>query len=163
LCHTVGTLFRYHSFAMSTETKRCAMCERELPAAQFNKRSNGRCYAYCKACQSIYSRNHYVKDPAPYKRRRLETNRRYRTRNRSYVFEYLQSHPCVDCGEPDPVVLEFDHVDPKAKLNGISDLTRCGYSLERLKSEILRCEVRCIHCHRRRTAKQFGWRLMPNE
>jgi hypothetical protein len=28
-----------------------------------------------------------------------------------------------------------------------------------LKREIGRCEVRCIHCHRRRTAKQFAWNM----
>jgi hypothetical protein len=27
----------------------------------------------------------------------------------------------------------------------------------RLKREIGRCVVRCANCHRRRTARQFGW------
>jgi hypothetical protein len=145
---------------MSEETKPCAMCERELPAEKFNKRSNGHCYAYCKACQSIYSRNHYIKDPEPYKKRRLESNRRYMQRNRSFAVEYLRAHPCVDCGESDPVVLEFDHTQPEQKEQSVSDLIRCGYSLERVKREIERCEVRCIHCHRRRTAQQFGWSFL---
>jgi hypothetical protein len=86
------------------------MCECEFPTERFNKRPNGRCVAYCKACQSVYSRNHYVKDPEPYKKRRYESNRRYVIRNRSYAIEYLRLHPCVDCGESDPLVLEFDHV-----------------------------------------------------
>jgi hypothetical protein len=159
MCHTGGTAFRYHGFAMSNETKRCPKCERELPTDQFNKRANGRCYAYCKACQSLYLRDHYLKNTALYYSRRLESNRRYRNRNRTFVLEYLGTHPCVDCGESDPIVLEFDHIDPKNKQHDISDLTRCGYSLDRLKREIERCEVRCIHCHRRRTAKQFSWKV----
>jgi hypothetical protein len=142
---------------MSNETKRCPKCELELPWERFNKRSNGRCYAYCKACQSVYSRNHYVKDTSPYKRRSYEQNRRYMNRNRSFAVEYLRSHPCVDCGEGDPIVLEFDHVEPEHKERAVSDLIRCGYSLDRVKREISRCDVRCIHCHRRRTAKQFAW------
>jgi hypothetical protein len=144
---------------MSNENKRCAKCERDLPADQFNKRANGRCYAYCKACQSLYLRNHYLKNTVQYNMRRLESSRRYRTRNRSYVIEYLRTHPCVDCGETDAIVLDFDHVNPQNKERAISILARSGYSLDRLKREIGRCEVRCIHCHRRRTAKQFAWNM----
>ena len=144
---------------MSNETKRCPKCERELPVSQFNKRSNGRCNAYCRACQSLYLRDHYLKNSAIYNARRLESNRRYRVRNRTLVIEHLRSHPCVDCGESDPMILEFDHIDPMRKEHAISDLTRCGYSLEKLKLEMSRCEVRCIHCHRRRTAKQFSWNV----
>jgi hypothetical protein len=31
------------------------------------------------------------------------------------------------------------------------------YSLDRLKKEIAKCEVRCGNCHIRRTRKQMGW------
>jgi hypothetical protein len=127
---------------MSDETKRCPKCERELPTEQFNKRSSGRCYAYCKACQSVYARNHYVKDAATYKRRSFESNRRYRIRNRDYIVEYLRSHPCVDCGENDPVVLDFDHIGRKDF--DVSDLVRCSFGLDRVKSETVNHACRYI-------------------
>ena len=55
-----------------------------------------------------------------------------RRRNFLFLLDYLSAAPCVDCGERDPVVLDFDHVGP----------------------EIARCEVRCANCHRRRTIVQ---------
>lgn len=81
--------------------------------------------------------------------------RRYRERNRAFVTEYFHSHPCVDCGESDPDVLEFDHI--AGKVMEVSRLLASA-SLDRLMEEIERCEVRCANCHTRRTAGQFGWR-----
>lgn len=79
---------------------------------------------------------------------------RYRDRYRAFVFDYLQRHPCVDCGEPDPDVLEFDHV--RGKNRPVSRMTAAPLGL--LIREIELCEVRCVNCHMRRTANQFGWR-----
>lgn len=76
---------------------------------------------------------------------------------RKGVFDYLRTHPCVDCGETDIAVLEFDHRDQKAKEVRVSALVAQGYSTRTVMREIAKCDVRCANCHRRRTAKQLGW------
>lgn len=73
-------------------------------------------------------------------------------RNRQYVLEYLGSHPCIDCGNCDVRVLEFDHVKGK-KDRGISNIVLGGLSLDRLKREIEKCDVRCANCHRIKTCE----------
>ena len=80
---------------------------------------------------------------------------RYRERNRHLIRGYLLSHPCVDCGEHDPDVLEFDHLGEKAQ--AVSPL-KMSASPGLILTEIQKCEVRCVNCHMRRTAAQFGWR-----
>ena len=62
---------------------------------------------------------------------------------------YLLDHPCVDCGEGDPIVLEFDHRDPKNKLFALGAAVGLGYSLVRVIDEIEKCDVRCANCHRK--------------
>jgi hypothetical protein len=69
-------------------------------------------------------------------------------------WEYLLSHPCVDCGESDPLVLEFDH--RSGKRAAISDLMRNHASWQVISAEIAKCDVRCANCHKRRTAQIFG-------
>jgi hypothetical protein len=76
-------------------------------------------------------------------------------RNRDYVLLYLRLHPCVDCEESDPVVLEFDHVSG-TKLGHVTKLMYQKKKLEVLAAEIAKCQVRCANCHRRKTAFQFG-------
>ena len=69
-------------------------------------------------------------------------------RNMRHVFAVLRSSGCVDCGEQDLVVLEFDHVGPKRR--NVVQLAYRGCSLRRLDEEIRMCEIRCANCHRRR-------------
>lgn len=75
-----------------------------------------------------------------------------RARNQAVVFEYLSSHPCVDCKERDPIVLEFDHIRGH-KQDDIASIVAVGGSIERLQLEIDKCEVVCSNCHRSRTAE----------
>ena len=142
---------------MMQESKRCSKCAMELPLAQFDRQQNGRWGSYCKSCLSLYCRHHYVKNAAAHNARRAVARRRYRIRNQAYVLSYLLSHPCIDCGEADPIVLEFDHVDRGSKQFEVSNLSARGRSLADLEREIKRCVVRCARCHRRRTARQFAW------
>jgi hypothetical protein len=141
---------------MNDETKRCPKCEIELSIDLFNRRNGGRkISSYCKACQSNYSRSHYISNTPYYSAKRLKSQREIYRRNMAYVLDFLRINPCVECGERDPVVLDFDHVLPKN--DNISNLARQGASIGRLRAEMDRCVVRCAKCHRRRTAVQFNW------
>ena len=90
------------------------------------------------------------------KEKMYEWQRRHRRRNKERLLEYLLVHPCVDCGEPDPIVLEFDHVTGEKRFqigDAVSGSTR-SWSL--IFSEIEKCEVRCANCHKRKTCRQLG-------
>ena len=69
----------------------------------------------------------------------------------------MLQNPCVDCGNTDPRVLEFDHIGVKAM--DISRAIRNCWSEENLLKEITQCEVVCANCHRIRTADRAEtWR-----
>lgn len=70
---------------------------------------------------------------------------------------YLTTHPCVECGEADFRVLDFDHRKPEEKAFTISQGLGGSYGLHRIMEEMEKCDVRCANCHRKRTAKQENW------
>lgn len=105
-----------------------------------------------KQKQAKYAKKHYEVNKEKMIQKAKDNNKRSRDRNRQYVLEYLENHPCVDCGEKDPIVLEFDHV--RDKLFDVSDIKRSAYSLKTIEEEIKKCEVRCANCHRRITHKR---------
>lgn len=75
----------------------------------------------------------------------------------SLLLSFLREHPCVDCGEPDPVVLEFDHLSNKSFT--IADGLK-SRSWAAVAAEIQKCEVVCVNCHRRRTAARGGFKRL---
>jgi hypothetical protein len=72
-------------------------------------------------------------------------------RNLRFVHKLLAEGRCVDCGESDMLVLEFDHVGVKR-----GQISRMAWntSLETLEREVACCELRCCNCHRRVTAQR---------
>jgi 5-methylcytosine-specific restriction endonuclease McrA len=77
----------------------------------------------------------------------------HRVRIQDWMCEYLETHPCVDCGETDIVVLEFDHVTDD-KVADINRMMHNTYSIKNIEAEIAKCEVVCANCHNRRTNRR---------
>lgn len=103
------------------------------------------------------SRRHYEK----HRGRVIESAKKYsklaRERVRAHINTHLRANPCVDCGEANIVVLEFDHVGVAgSKEFNISDAVRDGIGMKRIKDEIAKCEVRCANCHRKKTYQRSG-------
>ena len=68
-------------------------------------------------------------------------------RNREYVDDYLKKHPCIDCGNDNIIMLEFDHVRG-IKEHNIATMVENRSSIATIQAEIDKCEVRCANCHR---------------
>lgn len=86
---------------------------------------------------------------------RVKRNRaRYAAVVRDWLDEYLSTHPCVDCGNDEVEVLEFDHVRGE-KLFNVSEYYRKALKLARVMAEVGKCEVRWANCHRKVTRKRL--------
>ncbi len=139
--------------------KRCTKCgkEKSLNEFSFKIKTLGLRQYQCIKCSRILIRDHYNRNRGYYLEKAKKRNTKIRTEARAFIKEYLLKHPCVDCGESDIIVLEFDHRNSKLKLTEISQLIRAMSSLDAIKKEINKCDVRCANCHRRKTARDFGW------
>lgn len=108
---------------------------------------------WCRDCFREYDHWYYRNKPG----RRASVRQQaaaLRLANARKLWDYLEVHACVDCGEGDPIVLQFDHVRGQKK-KAVTRLLSYGWST--IEREIAKCEVRCAHCHIRRTAKLGGW------
>ena len=94
----------------------------------------------------------------PYKNKKdlYAAQKRHRLRVREKLLEFLLTKECIDCGEKDPIVLEFDHRNSKEKFKIIAKMLSGHYSWQSVLEEINKCDIRCANCHRRKTYTQFG-------
>lgn len=132
---------------------KCSSCKKEKDAGDFYKsssRSRG-VSSYCKECNKLWVRKRYLANKTYYD----DKNKIALQRNRIFVFNYLKNHPCVVCGESDPIVLDFDHL--RDKITNISNMVGALWCVQKIKEEIDKCQVLCANCHRRKTSKQLGF------
>ncbi len=141
--------------------KKCPSCNLVLDESKFNWRiKNVRLASYCKECSRRYIRDHYQRNLKYYLNKAKKRNKEVKKQAFQYIGDFLRSHPCVDCGEKDIVVLEFDHKDRNDKSYDINRIIKTGLTFRKLKEEILKCEVRCANCHRRKTHRENNsWKI----
>lgn len=108
------------------------------------------------AKQKAAQRRHYLANKERVKARAREHSDNMRKRVRRWLLAYLKSHPCMDCGETNPIVLEFDHRDRADKDFNIGEATSRRMSLGRVRAEVVKCDVRCANCHRIKTYHESG-------
>lgn len=150
-----------HSWLHVTDNccmKQCGKCGEVKSFSEFYRSNSKKCGygSYCKPCQHEHYKMRYNYRTKVLRQKWHPFKADYIRRNQRYVVEYLLRHPCVDRGEKDLDVLEFDHVrDVKAA--GICQMVNRPASLDALIAEIAKCDVRCGNCHRRRTRIQMHW------
>ena len=147
---------------MDPAQKRCSTCQLMRPLTDFNKRATAPdgLQWRCRSC----SRDWYLAHQEEHKANVRERNTRVRREYAARLVDYFLDHPCVDCGDDDVRVLEFDHEDPSQKTGDVTTMANCAASWSRIEAEIAKCSVRCANCHRRRTALMFGyWRHTVHE
>lgn len=107
-----------------------------------------------KESQSLSAKKHYQANKSKMIHKAKIFTEKARIRNKEFINNYLLNNPCVDCGEKDIIVLEFDHVRG-IKINNVSTgASQLAWSIKKLQKEIDKCEIRCANCHKRITHKR---------
>lgn len=133
----------------------CRTCKTWKPKEEFSYRDveRGLLQYDCRQCAQQHRRNSYTNHRETPRLSNDEWTRRAVEAAKEYVYEYLATHPCVDCGNNNVLTLTFDHVRG-TKRGTLADMVGRGRSLETIKEEIGKCEVVCFNCHMRREHKR---------
>lgn len=137
-------------------SRRCGRCHECKPSLEFawRRKARGQRDSYCRDCRAAYKQEHYSKNRQRYVDNAAAWRRRTLDERWEYLRAYLAEHPCVDCGETDLLVLEFDHLRDKEFVISVGITHKPWPAVLR---EIEKCEVLCANCHRRRSAARHGY------
>ena len=113
------------------ETKICTKCGKELSLDQFNWRdkSKGTRRSECKTCHNNYMKQKY--------------------KEKQVVVQELKAQcSCAKCGDKRGYVLDYHHINPNEKEEGVARMVSNNYTLNKVYNEIEKCVVLCANCHR---------------
>src|SRR5690349_14851654 len=148
-------------------TFHCPGCDQEKDASEFaaKNKAKGTRQRWCRACQAVANKKHYLNNKQIYITRAITRSQQIIEEHRKKIYAYLSKHPCIDCGNTDIRVLEFDHVYG-TKAGNITHMLHRAFPWPLIEEEIAKCEVRCANCHRIKTMERGNqWRFdfAPNE
>jgi len=112
---------------------------RNARSRDWYRRNREHCLARSKAWHAA--------NPDPERTARHTQTRIWQKAARLLLVKQDMGGMCVDCGNDDPLVLDFDHRLPKQKTIIV---TKCS-TLASMRHEASKCDLRCANCHRRKT------------
>jgi len=92
-----------------------------------------------------YQKKHYESKKWYYKQKTKDRKKNIL----DMLSELKQTLKCKSCGEDHPRCLDFHHRNPNDKKISIARVANQGWSLEKIKEEINKCDVLCSNCHRK--------------
>lgn len=103
--------------------KYCSRCKTFVSTTDWykDKRAKNGLQSYCRSCVKQYNadknyyKNHYTKNKNILNAKKIISNKERKNKLLEFFISYLNSHPCVDCGESNIIVLEFDHLSDKSR------------------------------------------------
>ena len=139
------------------DMKKCTVCKQDLEISMFNKNKSKKdgLQPHCRTCSHERFKKYYENNKQKQIAVVAERSRKVIREIRCWIADFLKENPCVDCGNSDIRVLEFDHVRGEKK-DGVGALVRNNCSLKTVQEEIAKCEVRCRNCHVIKTYERLG-------
>jgi hypothetical protein len=124
-----------------------------------NKNNPGKKKSWCKTCSREYSRNHYNQDKKYYLEKNKKNNKAFMERRFAWYLKQKQGKKCKNCGNDDPLILEFHHRASEEKIAAVSDLVNNYRPKDIILAEIAKCDLLCGNCHMLETiVDQNSWR-----
>lgn len=138
------------------DTKLCPHCRvvKQVDDFSFKNKSRGVRQWWCRSCDAAYKLRWYSANRERHMTKVRAGQKKTTAEHQARMWSFLAQHPCVDCGESNPVVLEFDHI--RDKRANVSSMTHAAFAWATIEAEIAKCEVRCANCHRIKTARERG-------
>jgi hypothetical protein len=112
-----------------------------------------------KKCKILCARCHRIETHDENQKQQSQTscgrhNRRVAGERREFVnAEKLRRGKCMDCGfevkTDNTFLFDFDHLDASRKMEGVASMVvnRSTYSIEDIRVEMTKCDMRCVNCH----------------
>ncbi|MFD5866326.1 hypothetical protein ACFWGP_15310 [Agromyces sp. NPDC127015] len=138
--------------------ERCSACRQSKPIADFNRLRSARdgLQPICRECNTQKARDYDARHREARIRVIMARKAVQRQIALAAVGDHLLDHPCIDCGEADVRVLDFDHRENCDETAEVMKLVQDGYGLLRIMAEIDKCDVRCRNCHAKVTCERMG-------
>jgi hypothetical protein len=82
-------------------------------------------------------------------KRKQNNDKRRRQKLRVWYLEILNTKYCISCGEKSTECLDWHHLDPSKKINGVTRMVHDKMPIKTILQEMDKCIIVCANCHRK--------------